>query len=492
MIKEAVFHQPESQYAYAPAADSLRIVLRVAASDEIDGVELVYNNKYDFTTSRSRAAMKRCAEDSVFAYYRADLKLYDVRLAYIFRINEGGKIYYFSEDGLTEDYDVKFAYYSFFQFPFINAADVMPRVGWTEDAVFYQIFPDRFARGDFEKDGSYINQRWDEAISRYSYTGGDLRGIINKLDYIQKIGATALYLMPVFLADSNHKYNVTDYLTVDPQLGSGDDLKELLGAAHKRGMKVVIDCVFNHCDKSHAYFKDVLKNGRGSKYYGWFMIDGDYPEMEKGNFAHFAHCRYMPKWNTNDEQAQKYLIDIALGYLAAGFDGMRLDVADELSHEFLRRIRREVKAKYPEALILGEIWHDNAHWLRGDQLDGIMNYKLQKILADYFGMYPITAKQAADRMNGLLMMNSVQANAMALNFLDNHDTPRFFRFTGAIRTNCSARSARWFFSPACRACSTAPNCRSTGRATPTVAARSIGAFRGRTKITPKILKKYSP
>lgn len=105
-------------------------------------------------------------------------------------------------------------------------------------------------------------------------------------------------------------------------------------------------------------------------------------------------------------------------------------MADEISHEMWRQLRREVKAKFPQAIILGEIWHDNEHWLKGDQFDGVMNYKLQKILVDYFGMYPIKAKTAADRMNGLLMSNTEQANAMALNFLDNHDTPRFFRFTG--------------------------------------------------------------
>lgn len=430
MNKYALYHRPDSNFAYATEDKKLVIVLRTAANDKFDKVEILYNNKYDFTKKRSAAQLSRCACDGLFAYYRAEFTLSDLRFAYIFRLTEKGKIFYFSEAGLSENYDLKLAYYTFFQFPFINEADVMPVVEWTERAVFYQIFVDRFARGDYGKDDSYINTPWDGAIDRYSFTGGDLDGVREKLPYLEELGITAIYLTPIFLSDTNHKYNVKDYLKVDPQFGDNDKLISLLSAAHARGMKVIIDTVFNHCDASHGLFCDVLKNGSKSKYHDWFMIDGDFPDAEKGNYACFAHCEYMPKWNTNNPETRRYLIDIALEYLKWGFDGLRLDVADEISHEMLRQLRREVKEKYPQALILGEIWHDNEHWLRGDKLDGVMNYKLQKILVDYFGGNPITAAEAANRMNALLIANRGQANAMALNFLDNHDTPRFLKFSG--------------------------------------------------------------
>lgn len=433
MNRYAIYHKPESNFAYAVNNNEIALILKVAANDKPDGVEILYNNKYDFTKSRATAQMTRCACDGLFAYYRADIKVPDARLAYIFRITEKGKVYYFSEEGLSEDYDFKLAYYTFFQFAFVNAADVMPVVKWTENAVFYQIFIDRFARGDFEKDDKYINTKWNEDIGRYSFTGGDLEGIESKLDFLKETGVTALYLTPIFQSDTNHKYNIKDYLKVDEQFGGNKKLSKFLSAAHAAGFKVIIDCVFNHCDISHEKFKDVAEKGRGSQYYDWFLIDGDFPDVEKGNYAHFADCRYMPKWNTSNPQTRRYLIDVALKYLEWGFDGLRLDVADEVSHEMWRQIRREVKESYPQALILGEIWHLNEHWLRGDQFDGVMNYKLQKILADYFGVEPISAKQAADRMNALLFMNTEQANSMALNFLDNHDTPRFFRFAGG---NC--------------------------------------------------------
>lgn len=429
MNKYAVYHKPESNYAYATADHKLTLVLRVAKGDMPDKVEILYNNKYDFTKRRSSCFMRRCATGVDFAYYRADFTLPDARLAYIFKIYQKDNIYYYSEEGLSKYYDFELAYYTFFQFPFINGVDVMPVVDWTAHAVFYQIFIDRFARGNFKKDGSYINTPWDAPITRYSYTGGDLEGIIQKLPYLKDLGVNVLYLTPIFLSDSNHKYNVKDYTAVDPQFGDYNTLIRLLSLAHSSGMKVVLDAVLNHCDITHAYFADVMQKGRASPYFDWFMyVDG--PEREAGSYAHFADCTYMPKWNTGNPQTRRYLADIALTWLKYGFDGLRLDVADEVSHVMWRQLRGEIKKFYPQALILGEVWHLNEHWLRGDQFDGVMNYKLQKILVDYFGVFPIKAVYAAARLNDLLMSNTEQANAMALNFLDDHDTPRAFRFTG--------------------------------------------------------------
>lgn len=430
MNKYAVHHTPDGNYAYAVARDTIVVTLRTAQNDVFDGIEILYQNKYIFTERRLSKEMRKCASDGVFSYYRAEITLPDARFAYIFKLIQKEKIYYFSEDGISDKYSFGLSYYTFFQFPFINAVDVPQVAGWTKNAVFYQIFVDRFARGDFQKDDSYINTDWNGKIDRYSFCGGDLQGIENKLPYLKESGFNALYLTPVFLSDSNHKYGIRDYLQVDPQFGGNGKLKSLLSAAHAQDIKIIVDCVFNHCDADHPYFLDVREKGRKSEYFDWFIIDGDFPSVEKRNYACFAYCGTMPKWNTSNPDVRRYLTDIALQYLKTGFDGLRLDVADEISHEMWRLLRREVKTAYPEAVIIGEIWHDSGQWLKGDQLDGVMNYKLQKILVDYFGQKPIKAASAANAMNALLIANTEQANSNYLNFLDSHDTPRFFRTAG--------------------------------------------------------------
>ncbi len=431
MNEYAIYHRPESEYAYALDDRTLRIILRVAENERREfTVELLYNNKYDFTKRRNAVAMKFCASDGVFAYYGADVTLTDVRFAYIFKIKDRGKTYYYSESGLSESYDFTLAYYDFFQFPFINPSDTVKRIPWTESAVFYQIFIDRFCRGNFNKRDDYITQKWDEIPKAKSYCGGDIKGITQKLGYLAETGINALYLTPVFTANSNHKYNISSYSIVDSQFGSNDDLCDLLDEAHARGMRVMLDTVFNHCDYTHKYFADVMQKGRASEYYDWFLIDGDFPDVKKGNYAHFADCKYMPKWNTNNPKVRRYLIDIAVAYLQMGVDGLRLDVADEVSHTFWRELREAVKTVKPDALLLGEVWHDNTHYLRGDEFDGVMNYRVHKAFIDYFAHGTITAKEAANRLNRVLMQNFEQTNAMMLNFLDNHDTPRFLRFCG--------------------------------------------------------------
>lgn len=425
----ALYHKPESEYAYATSENSLRIVLRTARGERLDAVRLLYDTKYDFIYRRAAANMEKKFSDKLFDYYISDFTLADVRFAYIFELTERGKVWYFSEAGLTETYDFDHAYYTFFQFPYINRDDVVKVVDWAYGAVFYQIFVDRFCRGDFTKDDGYTTQAWDAPIEAKSFCGGDLKGITSKLDYLTELGVNALYLTPVFRSNSNHKYNAIDYLEVDPMFGTKADLKELTYQAHKRGMKLVLDAVFNHCDEHHPYFADVLEKGRESKYFDWFMIRGDKPDRDKVNYECFADCGYMPKWDTNNPAVQEYVIGLGVRYVTEyGFDGLRLDVSDEISHKLWRDMRAAVKAVRPDALILGEVWHENTHYLRGDQFDGVMNYKLQKIFIDYFAERTIDAQAACDRVSELWLKNAAQVNYMMLNFLDNHDTPRFLRY----------------------------------------------------------------
>ena len=471
MNKYAIQHTPDSEYAYPLDENTLRLVLKVARGEKFKEVSVLWNNKYDFAKRRNFTRMRLLCSDELYDHYVCDLWSTDARFAYVFLLTlPNDEEYYFSEEGVTGEYDFKHGYYTFFQYPFINAADIVTPVAWAKEAVVYQIFIDRFKRGDREKDDRYITQVWGKTPGPKDFAGGDLKGILEVLDTIGEMGFNTLYLTPIFKSPSNHKYNITEYTTVDPMFGSNEDLNALISAAHGKGMRVILDTVFNHCDESNAFFADVKEKGRTSGYYDYFIVHGEKPtlgsplrgsgcEVTEGvsekqhpfrplagtptpqgvgeagshdlcNYEIFADCPYMPKWNTSDAKVRKYLIGVALTYLSWGVDGLRLDVADEVSHALWRELKAAAKEKYPEALLVGEVWHESNMYLGGDEFDGVMNYKLQKVFADYFAGDLLSAQEAAERINRVIMCHRRQTNVMMLNFLDNHDTPRFLRLCG--------------------------------------------------------------
>ncbi|WP_075721521.1 glycoside hydrolase family 13 protein [Roseburia sp. 499] len=423
----AMLHIPDSRYCFATGEKELVLRLRMAREDEKAKVFLVYAQKYDFTFCRKKLPMEIKYSDRLYNYYEIKMRLEDVRFAYIFQIEEDGNTWYFSEDGVTKEYKFEEGFYNFFQMPYINKNDVMDTVDWMRSAVFYQIFVERFRQGNEKKDTSYINMKWDEKPTPKSFAGGDLAGIIEKMDYLKELGINALYLTPVFRSISNHKYDIIDYFTVDPQFGTKEELRQLVKLAHENGIRVVLDAVFNHCSMEMQQFQDVLEKGRESRFYDWFIIDGDFPEPEKMNYECFAACNYMPKLNTANEEVQDFLLEIAIYWIReVDIDGWRLDVSDEVSHDFWRRFRKAVKKEKPDSVIIGENWHDAYAYLMGDQYDSIMNYAFTKACLDYFAKGVFSAKDMADKLNSNLMRNTEQVNRMMLNLLDSHDTHRFF------------------------------------------------------------------
>ena len=423
----AMLHIPDSRYCFATGEKELVLRLRMAREDEKAKVFLIYAQKYDFTFCRKKMPMEIKYSDRLYNYYEIKMRLEDVRFAYIFQIEEDGNTWYFSEDGVTKEYKFEEAFYNFFLMLYINKNDVMDTVDWMRSAVFYQIFVERFRQGNEKKDTSYINMKWDEKPTPKSFAGGDLAGIIEKMDYLKELGINALYLTPVFRSISNHKYDIIDYFTVDPQFGTKEELRQLVKLAHENGIRVVLDAVFNHCSMEMQQFQDVLEKGRESRFYDWFIIDGDFPEPEKMNYECFAACNYMPKLNTANEEVQDFLLEIAIYWIReADIDGWRLDVSDEVSHGFWRRFRKAVKKEKPDSVIIGENWHDAYAYLMGDQYDSIMNYAFTKACLDYFAKGVFSAKDMADKLNSNLMRNTEQVNRMMLNLLDSHDTHRFF------------------------------------------------------------------
>lgn len=336
---------------------------------------------------------------------------------------------------------------------------------WVKDAIFYQIFPDRFAKSDrLSKDGLNL-EPWDSAPTPYGFKGGDLLGVVEHLDYLQDLGITAIYFNPAFASASNHRYHPYDYYNIDPLLGGNTALRELLNAAHARGIRVVLDGVFNHASRGFWQFHHTLENGAGSPYVDWFHFNPDrlarkehlsaYPNRRDQYLMRMGKSSYdvigykawynnpaLPKFNTNTPAVREFLWGVGEYWIKFGVDGWRLDVPVEIDDDsFWREFRRRVKAANPDAYIVGEIWHESQRWLKGDQFDAVMNYLLTGAMVGFFikdmdpqicevGEYknylrPLTAKSFAERIDYILNLYDPAVTQVLLNLLDSHDTPRF-------------------------------------------------------------------
>lgn len=448
MNEAGILHIPDSRYCFAINQNEVVIRIRMAKEDRDTHIYLVYGKKYDYHFDRKELRVPLRYEDNTFAYFEINLKVTDTRLAYIFRLEKNTQSYFFSEDGLTEHYHFETGFYNFFQMPYINQIDIFPTVDWLKESTFYQIFIDRFAKGDNLKNQSYIDMSWGDLPTPKSFAGGDLRGIINQLDYLLDLGINALYLTPIFKSPTNHKYDIENYYEIDEQFGTLADLKELVSKCHQRGIRVVLDAVFNHCSMNSKEFIDVINQGKDSPYYDWFMIDGDFPDIEKVNYECFASCYYMPKWNTSNAEVRKHLIDIGLYWIKeANIDGWRLDVSDEVSHQFWRQFRLAIKDLKQDCVLIGENWHDAYPYLMGDQYDSIMNYAFTKASLDCFAFDRFKAKDLVERLNHILMRNQTQVNQMNLNLLDSHDTHRIFTQVGNSKDKVLAALALMFIFP---------------------------------------------
>lgn len=425
MKKEALFHQEESQYCFPLSSKEVVIRLRVAKSDIFDEIKIIYGSKYDFYINQLSALMTKKYDDELFTYYEVILILKDVRLVYVFELINKGKKYYYCEEGIYSKYDYSLAYYNCFQLPYINEIDIPKKIKWLEKAVIYEIFIDRFYQGNLTKKQEYINLKTNDKPLPNSFAGGDLKGITSKLDYLIQLGVNTLYLTPVFKSISNHKYDIIDYYQIDDMFGSEEDFKELINTAHYKGIRIILDAVFNHVSALSKQFKDVINKGKTSKYYNWFIIHGDV--IENNNYEFFGVCPYMPKWNTSNKDVRQYLINIGKYYVQKyKIDGWRLDVSDELSHNFWFHFQEQIKEVNKECVLIGENWHDAKSFLRGDQFDSIMNYAFTKALLDFLAYRKLNAKGLVARLNALRMRNNDIINAMMLNLLDSHDTNRFY------------------------------------------------------------------
>ena len=330
--------------------------------------------------------------------------------------------------------------------------------GWFGRGVSYQIFPDRFYRSRLPSPEGLVGARtihenWGDTpdylpdeqgeIRNRDFFGGDLRGITEKLDYLQSLSVTTLYLNPIFEAASNHRYNTADYLAIDPMLGAEEDFRELCRQAHKRGMRVLLDGVFNHTGSVSRYFNADgfypelgAAQSQASPYYNWYHFSR-WPE----EYDAWWGIKTLPAVDEGQDSYRAFIIrdrdSVVRHWLRAGADGWRLDVADELPDDFIREIRRAMEEEKPDAVLIGEVWEDGSNkiaydrrrrYLLGRETHGLMYYPFRTAAIDW--LLGGDAAAFRERMEELRENYPSPAFYCAMNFLGTHDTARILTLLG--------------------------------------------------------------
>ena len=337
---------------------------------------------------------------------------------------------------------------------------------WVKHAVFYQIFPDRFARTPQPGDQHLNLESWESPPTTYGFKGGNLFGVIDKLDYIEDLGITAIYFNPIFASAANHRYHTYDYYNVDPLLGGNTAFRNLLDEAHQRGIRIVLDGVFNHASRGFWQFNHTLENKAASPYVDWFQFDearlkGEkpwdaYPDVSReeiissgeGSINAYGYQAWwdlpaLPKLNTDNQAVRAVIFDVAEYWIKFGIDGWRLDVPEEIDDpKFWQEFRQRIKSLNLEAYIVGEIWHEAKDWLQGDRFDAVMNYPItiaslgffankrlnMEVTArggDYQGnVHPMDGFEFSQQIGEIFSWYDPAIDQVQLNLLESHDTPR--------------------------------------------------------------------
>lgn len=328
---------------------------------------------------------------------------------------------------------------------------------WARDAVFYQVFPDRFAASPrVVKPG--VMEPWTASPTLHGFKGGDLLGLAGRIDELVDLGVTALYLNPVFSAASSHRYNTYEYLAVDPLLGGDAALRELLDVAHGRDLRVILDGVFNHVGRGFWPFHHIVESGGASPYRDWFYLDGEVLAQDRGVVAYedrlcpergprgyrsWWDVPSLPKLRIENPQVREYLLGVAEHWTRFGIDGWRLDVPTDVEDPtFWPEFRRRVRAINPEAYLVGEIWHEAPDWLTGDRFDALMNYPLAMAILGFVGgphldravierqseyrenLVELDGPGFGERLVRNMTLNGPDATAVQFNLIGSHDSPR--------------------------------------------------------------------
>ncbi|MFQ3612044.1 MAG: alpha amylase N-terminal ig-like domain-containing protein, partial [Fimbriimonadales bacterium] len=395
-----------------------RLYLRVRTrKDDVEAVDLVLMGR-----TRRTIRMEPFVDDALYTYYQVSLPNQD--LNYYFVIRDGRARLALTPSGVQP---VGNRLTGFQHRKGEKRLDVPT---WVQDAIFYQIMPDRFFNADPTNDPA--NDQPIDFTGRMEgdrFYGGDLKGIIQKLGYLQDLGITTLYLTPVFASVTHHNYDTDDYEQVDPQLGTNEDLKELARLLRTNQMRLVLDGVFNHVGIYFFAFQDLLKNQENSAYKDWFIVER-FPVRVEPNPTYWAwwNIPYMPKLRHENSEVRAYLFRVVEQWTKTlQLDGWRLDVPNEVPDFFWQEFRPVVRRANPEAVIIGEIWDDAGRWLQGDMFDSVMNYVWRGAVLDWIAHRRATPSQFDQRMRSLIVRYPRPSLYAMYNMLSSHDVPRFWR-----------------------------------------------------------------
>ena len=483
--------------------------------ENVDEVILVFDEQ--------RYTMQKVANDKMFDYYEYTVKLGDSRVVYYFEVHSGHMVCYFNSVGVCSSVE---NYYNFSITPSFQTPD------WAKGAIIYQIFVDRFYNGDRSNDvetdeyfyigeGTHKNSDWmkyPREMDVREFYGGDIAGVMQKLDYLQDLGVEAIYLNPIFVSPSNHKYDIQDYDYIDPHFGrivknDGENLQrdengnliihdpehpnkdatryicrvtdkenleasnqlfiEFVEEVHRRGMKVILDGVFNHCGSFNKWldreciYEDAPGYEKGafvskdSPYRTFFKFREDTWPYNVNYDGWWGHDT-LPKLNYEESpKLYEYIMRIARKWVSPPYnvDGWRLDVAADLgqtaeyNHHFWHEFRRNVKEANPNAIVLAEHYGDPTEWLKGDQWDTVMNYDafmepltwfltgVEKHSDEYRGDLIGNADAFFGSMRHYMTRFNTQSLQVAMNELSNHDHSRFLTRTNHQVGRISSRGA---------------------------------------------------
>lgn len=446
---------------FGAVAKGQRVTLRIALAKL--GIPTHVKLCYEFSGEKKSVNMAYVFDAADLFFYEASIRIPDKTglLFYYFDIEASGTRYFYGNNpenlgGIGKAYG-KIPEKQF-QITIYDKDYKTP--DWWKSCVCYQIFPDRFANGCadgvfLDKRNDIIKRSWGDTPfykpeqfgGRYlanDFFGGNLLGIEKKLPYLAELGISCIYLNPIFKAYSNHRYDTGDYKTIDPMLGNEEDFKRLCKKATAYGIKIILDGVFNHTGSDSLYFNKAEKyNSLGayqseqSPYYDWYRFS-EFPDK----YESWWDIDTLPQIEESSQSFQNYILSdedaVTKKWLECGSYGWRLDVVDELPDFFVKTLRKEVKSKNPDAVIIGEVWEDASNkvaygesrqYFMGEELDGVMNYPLRAAMID-FVMGNIGADTLDRRIMSLKENYPKEAFYSCFNFLSSHDTERILTVLG--------------------------------------------------------------